>query len=187
MPLWCLYCHHFQLGGVSIFITRILFAVVFIHVGWLYKRFKLDINPNWYVLLLLFLGFMFCNALIIRQYEFLNISYFSGTLFQLPLYLLVASTLSGSYLVMYVSQNIVYTSSLQYIGRNSLAIYAFHFPLIWKLNNLFGSLPHYDQMTYKLLYAASEYCIVFAVVMIVIWTLRKILPMKFLKYIGVSN
>lgn len=169
------------------FVTRILYAVVFMHVGWLYKRFRLDINTHWYVLLLLFLGFLFCNVLIIRRYELLNISYFSGTLFQLPVYLLVASTLSGSYLVMYVSQKIEDTSTLQYIGRNSLAIYAFHIPLIWKLNNQIGTLPHYDQITYKLLYAALEYCIVFAVVMTLIWALRKTLPIKYYKYIGISK
>lgn len=176
-----------NLMELSVVIVRILYAVFFIHIGWIYNFYRSKVNLRWYVPLITLLVFLCCNVIVIKQYTLLNISYFSGTLFQLPVYILVASTLSGSYLVMYVSQKIEEASTLQYIGRNSLAIYAFHIPLIWKLNKLIGSLPHYDKMTYKLLYAISEYCIVFAVVMTLIWTLRKILPVKYHKHIGISN
>ena len=159
--------------GIWIIIERILYAVIFIHVGYIYNRFMTQLTHVGYVFWISILVFLFCNVLILNKYVSLDISYYSGTLFKLPVYVFLPVALSGSYLTMYISRKIVSSNILQYIGRNSLAIYALHIPLIWKLNNLISSLPHYNQITYKLLYALLEYCIVFAVVMTIIWTLQK--------------
>ena len=174
-------------GHLWVAIERILYAVVFIHVGYLYKRYSDTINLNWLVVIAAIFVFLLCNILILEHFAPLNISYYSGTLFKLPMYLLWPVSLSGCYIVIIISKKIGTANILQYFGRNSLAIYALHIPLIWKINNFISRLPHYEQMICKLLYGALEYCAVFTFIIFLIWALQKVLPTRYYKFLGISK
>ena len=144
-------------------------------------------DGNLWIVALAFFVFAGCNYLILKSYSNLNVSYYTCSLFLLPALLFWSVTLSGSYIVIRLSQLVKENKFLQFLGRNSLAIYAIHFPVIWKLNNFIVTLPNYERTIYKLLYAGCEYVVIFAIVLFVIVGMQNVMPEKYHIYLGISK
>ena len=174
-------------NSLALIVLRIVYAMLFIHLGNMYMCNSKTNDGNLWIVALAFFVFAGCNYLILKSYSNLNVSYYTCSLFLLPALLFWSVTLSGSYIVIRLSQLVKENKFLQFLGRNSLAIYAIHFPVIWKLNNFIGTLPNYERTIYKLLYAGCEYVVIFAIVLFVIVGMQNVMPEKYYIYLGISK
>lgn len=173
--------------GGNLYFERVAYAALFMYCGSIYMEYNNTISKTLGIIITLsaLVIFALCNYLIVRNSSALNISYYSGSIFRLPIWILWAVTTSGSYLVIKISKLIISNKFLEYLGRYSLSIYAIHLPIIWQINGIMTTLPHYENTGYKVIYAMCEYGCIFAIVLSIIWVLRKVMPAKYRIYIGI--
>lgn len=173
----------YQFRGGNIIIDRIVFALFFLHIGNVYKN-KLEIKERNGLLTLLVGIFIVCN-IYIAIYDS-HIVYFSGTLFCLPYGMMWLVALSGTFATVIFSKRLAHVAFLQYLGRNTLAIYAIHLSIIWHINKFIGTLG-VQSISSKLLVAAAEYTVVFTLLFAILHVLTRYMPSRYLPYLGISK
>ena len=108
-------------------ISTSLVALFFYYVGYLYKKYNNIIKMNEWIAFVCFAVVLFSSFVNNIDMVFNSYSYKS---------LFILSSLCGTYFILYICKSIKYKwGGVEYIGRNSLIIMAFHF-FAFKLVNL---------------------------------------------------
>lgn len=112
-------------------------GIIFFHIGNLFKRCKSKRKLN-------FIGVIISSVIFIIAFINGEVLSISDNYYGFKPILNILASIGGTYILLYISKNILYKSNiLEYLGRNSLKIMAWHFVGL-KILTIFISLYNKD-------------------------------------------
>lgn len=160
-------------------LSRAVYAVFFIHVGWCYKKLSVSTHGRYAQLIAAACLYVLGLFLSIKYYDVSGASYVNtkGYLYNMPLSIITA--LSGVLFVLTLSNLISRVRFVNWMGRNSLVILCVHFPVMERLNYVcfyFFTDLHVEYMPYKLILVVLSYVLTILFSIVAVQFCKRYIP-----------
>lgn len=185
-------------GHMNPDIDRVLITQVFLSIGYLFKclmhyienrtsKCKISLLGGAFLNLFLFIVlFAIYMSLLLYgnskgMFNGLSngatmISYGNNTMFRLYYPYIAVLCLTGPFAIIFLSRFINSSKVLEITGRNSLVVMCTHVPILEFMNVHIAQMPHFEQITYKCLYAAGEYTILIVMSIAICYFCNRYMP-----------
>ena len=118
-------------------IIRALYAVVYLHLGWCFKNYRLEEKSNVYANLIIALTLYLLGLYIsVNNYELHGADFYNSRAYTYDIILPIVTATSAILLVICISCIFKKIRFINWLGINSLVIMAVHYPIQERLNQL---------------------------------------------------